>query len=297
MTPDSTPQSISSGPTSTDPVTTVRLRLEALDCRIVSDRGDRFMAQCPAHDDRNPSLSVRTGDEVPGCAVLKCHAGCDLEALLGALDLDFPDLFLGVTRTRTRTRDYGDGGGSPCNTSTNDAGEDDDGGEPELYGLIRAHDRGEIAAEKLAIRDLPERAGADDRAIYEDLRFLMGLRRADGDERPLPYSVRFACERLGWNVGRPMRASRVLRRLERWGIIECPELLAPRSGVQYRTKCYAPCPVAASPPSPPVAANPSDLFRNDTRPSARSMFDLELQRESDRIAAESLCYGGTVEAA
>ena len=54
-----------------------------------SDTG--YTAHCPAHDDRNPSLSVNTGDD--GRVLLKCHAGCTLEAILQALNLDPGDLF------------------------------------------------------------------------------------------------------------------------------------------------------------------------------------------------------------
>ena len=36
--------------------------------------GDGFVARCPAHDDRNPSLSIAEGDD--GKTLLNCHAGC-----------------------------------------------------------------------------------------------------------------------------------------------------------------------------------------------------------------------------
>jgi DNA primase len=35
--------------------------------------GSSWMAKCPAHEDRNPSLSIR---EVDGKVLLHCHAGC-----------------------------------------------------------------------------------------------------------------------------------------------------------------------------------------------------------------------------
>lgn len=40
-------------------------------------------ARCPAHDDRNPSLSVRCGDA--GVILLKCHAGCEQRDVISAL--------------------------------------------------------------------------------------------------------------------------------------------------------------------------------------------------------------------
>jgi putative DNA primase/helicase len=48
------------------------------------------MARCPAHDDCNPSLSVSQGEVG---VLLKCFAGCDLGAILEALDLEKADLF------------------------------------------------------------------------------------------------------------------------------------------------------------------------------------------------------------
>ncbi len=44
-----------------------------------------YIARCPAHDDRNPSLSVDFQD---GKLLLKCHAGCTYEAVLSSLGLD-----------------------------------------------------------------------------------------------------------------------------------------------------------------------------------------------------------------
>jgi putative DNA primase/helicase len=45
--------------------------------------GDAWMARCPAHDDREPSLSIRDAD---GRKVLvRCHAGCDQGRVIAAL--------------------------------------------------------------------------------------------------------------------------------------------------------------------------------------------------------------------
>ncbi len=49
------------------------------------------VAKCPAHDDRNPSLSVNEGDD--GKALITCHAGCSRAAVLSALNLSDNDLF------------------------------------------------------------------------------------------------------------------------------------------------------------------------------------------------------------
>src|SRR3989449_8820826 len=55
----------------------------------------QWSAQCPAHDDEHSSLSVGEGAD---CKVLlKCHAGCKTEDIVGALALRMSDLFPGLT--------------------------------------------------------------------------------------------------------------------------------------------------------------------------------------------------------
>jgi hypothetical protein len=54
--------------------------------------GDRWKAKCPVHDDREPSISIREGRD--GCALLKCHAGCQTNDILAAIDLKPRDLFV-----------------------------------------------------------------------------------------------------------------------------------------------------------------------------------------------------------
>ena len=45
--------------------------------------GGSWMARCPAHDDRTPSLSIR--DAGDGKVLVRCHAGCDQEQLIAIL--------------------------------------------------------------------------------------------------------------------------------------------------------------------------------------------------------------------
>lgn len=47
--------------------------------------GDEWAAKCPAHDDRNASLSVGEGDD--GRPLLFCHAGCTFEAIAAAVGM------------------------------------------------------------------------------------------------------------------------------------------------------------------------------------------------------------------
>ena len=51
----------------------------------------RWVARCPAHDDRGPSLSVRELDD--GRILVHCFASCDVESVLANVDLEMSDLF------------------------------------------------------------------------------------------------------------------------------------------------------------------------------------------------------------
>jgi Protein of unknown function (DUF3987) len=57
-----------------------------------AERHGEFRARCPAHDGNSDnSLSIKEGDD--GRALLTCHAGCDLKAIVDALGLGVVDLF------------------------------------------------------------------------------------------------------------------------------------------------------------------------------------------------------------
>lgn len=53
--------------------------------------GSGWSARCPAHEDRQASLSI--GEGIDGRVLLKCHAGCDHKTILIALGLEERDLF------------------------------------------------------------------------------------------------------------------------------------------------------------------------------------------------------------
>ena len=57
----------------------------------VRRNGKGWTAQCPAHPDSNPSLSVH---ESEGRVLLHCHAGCPTETVVASLGLQMADLFL-----------------------------------------------------------------------------------------------------------------------------------------------------------------------------------------------------------
>jgi hypothetical protein len=68
------------------PVEKVLDRLEG-----VREFNGSWKALCPTHDDREPSLSVKEGDD--GRALLKCFAGCENPDIVSALGLEMGDLF------------------------------------------------------------------------------------------------------------------------------------------------------------------------------------------------------------
>lgn len=108
--------------------------------------------------------------------------------------------------------------------------------EPELYGLVRDYDRGELEAVPVTLGELPAGASAAMRQVAEDVALLLGLRLAVDEDRPLPYSARLCAKRCEL-IRDHGHASRVLRSLERAGVIRCAGKLKPR-GMPFGTKLY-----------------------------------------------------------
>ena len=90
--------------------------------RILSALGDRscdpkrngkgWSARCPAHEDRRPSLSVSEGDD--GRALVRCHAGCTVDAICDAVGLQVADLMTddsSTLSTSTEPRETNDSEG------------------------------------------------------------------------------------------------------------------------------------------------------------------------------------------
>jgi hypothetical protein len=64
--------------------------LDRLD-RVRQTGPARWLAHCPAHADRSPSLSIRELDD--GRVLINCFAACGTDAVLAALGLTMSDLF------------------------------------------------------------------------------------------------------------------------------------------------------------------------------------------------------------
>ena len=67
---------------------------------------DRWIARCPAHQDKTPSLTVR--ELADGRVLVHCFTGCATNDVLAAVGLEFSDLYpeplptLGLTERRTK---------------------------------------------------------------------------------------------------------------------------------------------------------------------------------------------------
>ena len=68
------------------------MSLEALLSRLhkVKGKGGSFVACCPAHPDKSPSLAIRQADER---ILLHCFAGCSVPDIVGAIGMEMGDLF------------------------------------------------------------------------------------------------------------------------------------------------------------------------------------------------------------
>lgn len=71
----------------TPPIDLVLSRLD----KVRAAGAGRWKACCPAHDDRDPSLSIREADDSK--VLLHCWAGCSTTDVLAAIGLTVRDLF------------------------------------------------------------------------------------------------------------------------------------------------------------------------------------------------------------
>jgi hypothetical protein len=71
--------------------------------KVRQTRPGQASAQCPAHDDHDPSLSITS---VEGQTLIYCHAGCDSSNVIAAVGLSMSDLY---DNPRGTTYTYDDG--------------------------------------------------------------------------------------------------------------------------------------------------------------------------------------------
>lgn len=53
--------------------------------QVTKRYGDKAQCKCPAHDDRQASLTITKGEK---CTLFRCHAGCTLDNILSAAGLE-----------------------------------------------------------------------------------------------------------------------------------------------------------------------------------------------------------------
>lgn len=73
------------------PIALVLERITSATGRDPKRAGAGWASRCPAHDDHDPSLSISEGRDRN--VLLKCHAGCDLDAIVASIGLAVTDLF------------------------------------------------------------------------------------------------------------------------------------------------------------------------------------------------------------
>jgi hypothetical protein len=230
------------------PVERVRSRLEASGRRIINDRRHEFMAQCPAHDDRTPSLHVSTSDD--GWGLVNCLAGCEVHDVLAVLNLDLADLFP-QPNARVRTRGARKQGGKEARSKgtadvtvkdrgsrgTASSGKTDDaiGAVEELLAMEEAG-TAEPAPVRLA---LPEDASEPMKWVAGFFERVLALRRwadlPDADEVP------FAYRWVAGHVGLPERVTwQAIARLRSAGVLEGAGELERRAGQPRGTLLFRP---------------------------------------------------------
>lgn len=71
--------------------------LSCLD-KVKATGRNKWKACCPAHDDKNPSLTITETSD--GTVLLKCWAGCNAKDIVTAIGLELRDLFPGEKQER-----------------------------------------------------------------------------------------------------------------------------------------------------------------------------------------------------
>jgi hypothetical protein len=112
----------------------------------------------------------------------------------------------------------------------------------ELEELRAAYHAGTLQPVAVRLGPIPKHFGPVQRAVADDLALLMGLRLAEGEERPLPYPASAAVS--AGLAGDKIQASRILRRLVNAGVVDHVDTLKKFKSRDGRlldgTRCYAP---------------------------------------------------------
>jgi len=169
------------------------------------------MARCPAHDDKNPSLSVKAED---GKLLLKCFAGCSVDEILDATGVAKRDLFADggeVVPFRTapnRPTDLSASGGVKKNKKVSSA-DQEEGGNKKVSSSpsesLRPLDHLSLA-EYAEAKKLPEEflrgVGLSDKKHNGEPAVRIPYPTEDGDEAAVRYRTSLGgADRFRWRSG------------------------------------------------------------------------------------------------
>ena len=71
-------------------MSSISILLSRLD-KVKSTSNNRWLCQCPAHQDKSPSMHIKLDDD--GKILINCKAGCDTYSILNAVGLDWDSVF------------------------------------------------------------------------------------------------------------------------------------------------------------------------------------------------------------
>lgn len=74
--------------------------------KISKRYGNKAQCKCPAHDDKQASLTITKGNK---CTLFHCHAGCSLENILSAAGLEKKDTFYDIEPQKANWQAYIEG--------------------------------------------------------------------------------------------------------------------------------------------------------------------------------------------
>ena len=70
---------------------------------VVKRYADKAQCKCPAHDDKQASLTITKGRK---CTLMKCHAGCSLDDVLLAAGLEKKNTFYNIEPQNANWKNY-----------------------------------------------------------------------------------------------------------------------------------------------------------------------------------------------
>lgn len=70
--------------------------------KVKATSSGEWVACCPSHDDRSPSLSVKSGDD--GRILVHCFAGCSVEDIVSSVGMKVSDLMPELLDIKTPVR-------------------------------------------------------------------------------------------------------------------------------------------------------------------------------------------------